>query len=350
MSEFAEHLQRWGPAFLREEAAGQQQQTVPGKNNPQEHVPRNDSRRENSPQKDSPRETVSRSEAESYTRQLARSHYENFPVVTWLLPRRLHQHFYNVYAFCRWADDLGDEVSDGNRSLQLLGWWRNELQRCFAGAADHPVFIALRETVREFSLPLKPFDDLISAFEQDQRVCEYETFAQLRDYCRRSADPVGRIVLHLCRSFNEENASLSDCICTGLQLTNFWQDVARDFEMGRVYLPAEDRERFGYRREDLQQRRTNGAFVRLMEFEVQRAREFLQAGLPLSAHLPGRLRIDIELFARGGLKVLDRIAAIGYGVWEHRPVLRKRHVFSLLIQALVRSLWRRRSAPSKPGR
>jgi len=294
--------------------------------------------------------TVTVSEAEAYTRRLAKSHYENFPVVTWLLPRKLHQHFYNVYAYCRWADDLGDEVGDCKRSLELLGWWRRELQGCYAGETRHPVFVALQQTISEFTIPRQPFDDLISAFEQDQSVREYETFAQLRDYCRRSADPVGRIVLHLCRRFNEENAALSDLICTGLQLTNFWQDVARDFDIGRVYLPEEDRLRFGYTRSDLEARVTNDAFVELMEFEVNRARRFLLEGLPLADRMPGRLRIDIELFARGGLLVLDRIAAIGYRVWERRPVLGKRHFLRLLFTALARSVWplRRPTSDRRP--
>lgn len=314
-------------------------------------------------------ESVSLAEAERYCRDLAKSHYENFPVATWLLPRRLHQHFYNVYAFCRWADDLGDEVGDPQQSLELLGWWRGELSRiaecdpAVAGgsvAADglsassngrprgmHPVFVALRTTIREFDVPLEPFHDLVSAFEQDQRVAEYDTFDQLHDYCRRSANPVGRIVLHLCGAFTADNAELSDAICTGLQLTNFWQDVARDFDMGRVYLPAEDCDRFGYSREQLYHRETNAAFVELMRFQVDRARRFLHDGLPLAERMRGRLRIDIELFARGGLLVLDRIEGIGYGVWHTRPVLRKRHFLGPVFKALIRSLWRiRRAKPN----
>ncbi|OYW19441.1 MAG: squalene synthase HpnC, partial [Planctomycetales bacterium 12-60-4] len=215
------------------------------------------------------------SEAEAYCRQLATSHYENFPLVSWLLPPQLHQHFYNVYAYCRWADDLGDEVGDTARSLELLGWWRAELDRCYAGDASHPVFVALKSTIAEFAIPRAPFSDLISAFEQDQHVREYDTFEQLRDYCRRSADPVGRIVLYLCRQFSEENAAWSDSICTGLQLANFWQDVARDYDIGRIYLPREDYERFGYARTDFDSRAETPAFLALMQFEVQRARTWL---------------------------------------------------------------------------
>jgi len=283
---------------------------------------------------------VTLAQAQAYCRDLARTHYENFPVVSWLLPRRLHQHFYNIYAYCRWADDLGDEVGDAARSLELLAWWRRELEACRAGAATHPVFVALAETLAEFAIPLDPFVDLISAFEQDQRVTEYETFVQLRDYCRRSADPVGRLVLYLCGAHTEQNVSWSDSICTGLQLANFWQDVSRDFDRGRVYLPREDRERFGYSREDLAARAETAEFVRLMEFEVGRARDFLIAGLPLAEELPFRMRIEVELFARGGLRILDRIAGIGYCVWRTRPVVTKRDFAGLFLRSFGRAVAR----------
>lgn len=288
---------------------------------------------------------VSLSDAESYCTKLATTHYENFPLVSWLLPKDLHQHFYNVYAYCRWSDDLGDEVGDRKRSLELLGWWRTELTACFAGECRHPVFVALSRTIEEFAIPAEPFEDLLSAFEQDQVVTEYETFAQLRDYCRRSADPVGRLVLYLCRQYETENVAWSDSICTGLQLANFWQDVNRDWDMGRIYLPNEDRERFGYSREDFEARRTTEAFPNLMRFEVDRAREFLEAGLPLIPRLPGRLQVDIELFALGGLKILERIERIGYRVWERRPVVTKWDAFQLFAGCLLRS-WKRRIFPS----
>jgi squalene synthase HpnC len=280
---------------------------------------------------------LSQPEAEAYTRALARSHYENFPVASWLLPRRLHQHFYNVYAFCRWADDLGDEVGDRAESLRLFAWWREELAACYRGETRHPVFVALRPTVEAFAIPSRPFEDLLSAFEQDQRVTEYETFEQLRDYCRRSADPVGRIVLHLCECVTEQNVVWSDSICTGLQLANMWQDVARDFDIGRVYLPREDRERFGYDRAMLEGRVTNSPFLDLMRFEVDRAKGLLNAGLPLADALPGHLQIDIELFARGGLAILTEVERIGYRVWDQRPVLSKAQFAKLATSCL----WRR---------
>lgn len=283
----------------------------------------------------------SRTAAEAYCKTLATSHYENFPLVSFLLPKSLHQHFYNVYAYCRWADDLGDEVHDPIKSLDYLKWWRDELESCYAGQFRHPVFVALKGTIDEFAIPKQPFEDLISAFEQDQVVSEYDTFKSLQDYCLRSANPVGRLVLYLCRAHTDQNVMWSDSICTGLQLANFWQDVARDYDIGRIYLPREDYERFGYRREDFDVRRTNPAFLQLMQFEVDRARTFLIDGLPLVTHLPGRLQIDIDLFARGGLKILERIERIGYRVWETRPKVTKWDAASLLLGAFWRRCWRR---------
>ena len=290
-------------------------------------------------------EPVSLRDAKAYTTSLARRHYENFPVVSWLLPRELHQHFYNVYAFCRWADDLGDEIGDTEQSLRLFGWWREQVADCYAGNTSHPVFVALRLTIEEFSIPGDLFLDLISAFEQDQRILEYESFEQLADYCTRSADPVGRLVLCLCRRYTEEAIVYSDSICTGLQLANFWQDVARDFEIGRVYLPAEDRERFGYTGEMLRSRVTNPEFLQLMEFEVQRAEEFLWNGFPLVAMMPGRLQVDIDLFIHGGLKILSQIRRIGFRVWDTRPKIGKLQFGVLALRCLFRAIgrsWSRR--------
>jgi len=295
---------------------------------------------------DSAARTWSLPEAEHYCRDLATSHYENFPLASWLLPRSLHQHFYNVYAFCRWADDLGDETGDPQLSLELLSWWRNELDACFLGDCRHPVFVALRPTLDRFHIPRQPFDDLISAFEQDQTVQEYQTCPQLLDYCTRSANPVGRIVLHLCGQTSEQHFLWSDSICTGLQLANFWQDVARDLDIGRIYLPAEDRVRYGVTRDDLLARRTTDGFPALMEELVTRARSLLISGLPLVEHLPGRLQVDIELFARGGLCILDRIRQIGYRVLDRRPVVTKRDAARLFVactgRAFLRSLRPRR--------
>lgn len=291
---------------------------------------------------------VSLPEAQVYCRRLATGHYENFPVVSFLLPRPLHQHFYNVYAWCRWADDLGDEVGDRARSLELLAWWREEIEACYAGRATHPVLVALAETISRFQIPRQPFLDLISAFEQDQRVLEYDSYGQLVDYCRRSADPVGRLVLYLCGQATPANFRWSDSICTGLQLANFWQDVARDYDMGRVYLPAEDRQRLGYTPEQLARRETNAAFLELMRFEVDRARQLLAPwsgpGQPELRVFPLRIQVDLELFARGGERILDRIEGIGYRVWETRPQVTKLDALRLLglciLHAAARSLRR----------
>jgi squalene synthase HpnC len=288
--------------------------------------------------------SLSLSEAETYTHRLATSHYENFPVVSRLLPRHLRQHFANVYAFCRWADDLGDETGDREQSLTLLAWWREQLRDCYAGRCVHPVFVALQETIHRYQIPIEPFDNLISAFEQDQHVTRYDTFEQLQDYCRRSADPVGRIVLYLCERHSERNVAWSDSICTGLQLTNFWQDVARDYDIGRVYLPGEDRLRFGYTDDALASRTTNAQFLELMRFQVERARQMLQAGLPLAAALPGRLGLCIDLFARGGLAVLNKIERQNYRVWEQRPKLSRFDLLRLTAGVSVNRLL----APFRP--
>src|SRR5580704_11685535 len=185
-------------------------------------------------------------ESSSYTHWLATHHYENFQVVSFLLPKRLHQDFYNVYAFCRWADDLGDEIGDTAESLRLLAWWREQLHAMYAGRASHPVFVALEDTARRHQLPMGLFDDLIKAFEQDQTVTRYQTFEDLFDYCRYSANPVGRLVLGLCGYRDEARQALSDATCTALQLANFWQDVIVDLEKDRVYLPLGLLEAHGY--------------------------------------------------------------------------------------------------------
>jgi squalene synthase HpnC len=279
-------------------------------------------------------------EARTYCRRLARTHYENFSVLSWSLPRPLRQHFANLYAWCRWADDLADEVGSNETSTELLQWWRDELAACYTGSPAHPVLVALRETIRQFDLSRQPFEDLLSAFEQDQRVTAYESFAELRDYCRRSANPVGRLVLALFNQAKSDLFDWSDSVCTGLQLANFWQDVARDADRGRVYLPRDECRRYGYSPEDLERRATNFAFRELMQFQVERARDFLWAGLPLVDRLGGRLGIVIEMFARGGLRILDRIEAIDYRVWETRPVIAKRELAAVACGCLARSTLR----------
>ncbi len=273
---------------------------------------------------------VSLNAARSYCARVARTHYENFAVASVLLPRRLVPHFHAVYAYCRWSDDLADETAGGQAALDLLAWWRGEL---LSAESRHPVMVALRETTRRFSVPAQPFLDLLTAFEQDQRVKRYATFAELLEYCRRSANPVGRVVLHLFECHDEKRAALADEVCTGLQLANFWQDVGRDFEKGRVYLPTEDRERFGYRGEDLASRRCTPAFAELMRFEVERTRGYFDRGSKLLPLVPRRVRVDVDLFIRGGRAVLDAIERQGYDVWARRPVVSKRRKVGLLLHA-----------------
>jgi squalene synthase HpnC len=276
--------------------------------------------------------------ARVYCGRLARGHYENFTVASALLPRPLLRHFHAVYAYCRWADDLADEASGGARALALLRWWREELLACYGGRPTHPVMVALQDTVRVFDIPPEPFLDLLFAFEQDQLVKHYRTHAQLLDYCKGSANPVGRLVLYLFRSFDPKRAALSDHVCTALQLANFWQDVARDYDIGRVYLPEEDRDRFGYGDDDLHARRFTPAFAELLRFEVDRTRDLFYRGFPLVERVPPAARADVELFVRGGLAILRKIEAQGYDVWRRRPVLAKWEKGTLLAGALWRRL------------
>ena len=275
-------------------------------------------------------------EAEAYTRWLATHHYENFHVASFLLPKRLHQDFYNVYSYCRWADDLGDEIGDPLESLRLLAWWRDQLHAMYGGESTHPVFVALRGTVARYSIPQEPFAHLIRAFEQDQTVTRYSSWEDLCGYCRYSANPVGRLVLYLCGYSDPQRQRLSDSTCTALQLANFWQDVTVDLEKDRVYIPLEVLERHGYPLEDLQARRITPAFRDVMREVVARAREFFLEGLPLSSMVDRRLALDIDLFSRGGMRVLDKIARQDYDVLSRRPAVSKTERAWLLLGSLAR--------------
>src|SRR5713226_6519809 len=273
--------------------------------------------------------------AQEYTRWLATHHYENFTVVSWLLPRRLHQHFYNIYAYCRWADDLGDEISDPGKALALLNEWDLELRDCYAGKPSHPVFIALRQTISALDIPIDPFSDLLIAFRKDQSVHRYATWEDVFVYCRYSANPVGRLVLYLCGYRDAERQRLSDSTCTALQLANFWQDVARDLDKDRIYIPLDLLAAHGLAAEDLLARRFDARYVALMKDLIARTRPLFAAGLPLARQVPPELRVDIELFSRGGLAVFDAIEAIGYNTLEHRPALSRAKQVRLLGRALV---------------
>jgi squalene synthase HpnC len=274
--------------------------------------------------------------ARAYCARVARAHYENFTVVSALLPRRLVRHFHAVYAYCRWSDDLADETAGGQQALDLIAWWRGELLSCYDGTPRHPVTVALRETIRRFAIPPRTFLALLIAFEQDQRVKRYDTFDRLLSYCNCSANPVGHLVLMLFECFDAERAALSNEVCTGLQLANFWQDVARDLAIGRVYLPEEDRRRFGYPDADLEAGRFTPAFAELMRFEVDRARGFFDRGEKLLPLLPREARVDVELFIRGGRAILRAIERISYDVWTRRPEVGKWEKSKLLLGAIAR--------------
>ncbi len=277
-------------------------------------------------------------EAREYCRRLARSHYENFSVASWFLPERLRQHFFNVYAYCRISDDLGDEVGDADVSLQLLDQWEAELNACYDGNPRHPVFVALAETVREFEVPKREFADLLTAFRQDQRVGSYETFTDLLGYCRYSANPVGHLVLYLCGYRDAERHKLSDYTCTALQLANFWQDVSADFQKGRIYLPLEDLRRFGVAETTIRDGENSAAFCEMMRFEVERARQWFAQGLPLVKKVDRKLAIDIELFSRGGQEILKAIERQKYAVLGRRPAISKARKLVLVARAALGKL------------
>ncbi|MFN0106849.1 MAG: squalene synthase HpnC [Bryobacteraceae bacterium] len=274
-------------------------------------------------------------ESLAYTRWMGTGHYENFHVVSFLLPKRLHQDFYNVYSFCRWADDLGDEIGDTADSLRLLHWWRGELERMYAGEASHPVFVALGPTVRKHALPIEPFANLITAFEHDQVVTRYGNWDEVFAYCVNSANPVGRLVLGLGGFRDAERYALSDATCTALQLANFWQDVSVDLEKDRVYLPLDLLARHGVPVEDLFARRFTAEFAAAMREACGVARELFVKGLALPPLLDRRLALDVTLFSRGGLYILDKIERQGYDVLTARPHITKGERVRLLLRAVL---------------
>jgi squalene synthase HpnC len=311
-----------------------------------------------------PKVAPSLADAQAYCKKLATSHYENFSVVTWFLPKHLHQHFFNVYAYCRISDDLGDEVGDTALSLRLLYEWEQELNATYLSMVEaapvdvrkdveklqaenitrnavsprHPVFIALRETIREFDIPRAPFANLLTAFRQDQTITRFETFHDVLDYCKNSANPVGHLVLYLCGYRDAERQRLSDYTCTALQLANFWQDVFVDYGKGRIYLPLESLRRFGVSEQDIAERRATPQFIELMKFEVARAREWFAKGLPLIKMVNRELALDVELFSRGGQEILNAIERQGYDVLKSRPAISKPKKLWLVLRAATGKL------------
>jgi squalene synthase HpnC len=278
-------------------------------------------------------------EARQYCAHLAHTHYENFSVASWFLPRRLRQHFFNLYAYCRISDDLGDEVGDTAASLELLDQWQRELDACYDGSPRHPVFVALAETVRQFDIPKHEFSDLLVAFRQDQTVTRFETFDDVLAYCHYSANPVGHLVLYLCGYRDAERQRLSDYTCTALQLANFWQDVSVDYAKGRVYLPLEDLRRFHVDETEIAQNQDTPAFRAMMKFEVERAREWFRQGLPLVGRVDRELAIDLDLFSRGGLEILNAIEQQDFAVLGNRPAISKSRKLALVAHAAMAKLF-----------
>ena len=281
--------------------------------------------------------------AQQFTKWLATHHYENFNVVSWLLPKELHQHFYNVYAYCRWADDLGDEIPDTARALELLDWWESELALCYEGKPSHPIFIALRQTILEKDIPKQPFADLLKAFRQDQTTKRYETWDAMIGYCLYSANPVGRLVLYLCGYRDLTRQLLSDATCTALQLANFWQDVSRDLEKGRIYVPLDVAAQHGVSENEIVNRQFSERYISLMKDLILRSRQLFEKGYPLAKMVDGRLSVDLEMFSRGGMAVLDAIETRGYDTLNHRPSIGKAKQVRLLGRAIVSHALSRRS-------
>jgi squalene synthase HpnC len=281
-------------------------------------------------------------EARAYCHRLATTHYENFHVASWFLPARLRPHFYSIYAYCRISDDLGDEVGNREQSLALLDLWGRELDACYQGEARHPVFIALAETIRICDIPQKPFADLLVAFRQDQNITRYQTMDDVLGYCKFSADPVGRLVLYACGYRDPERFQLSDYTCTALQLANFWQDVSSDYDRGRIYLPLQDMIHHGVDETLIAKRNPTPEFRDLLRYEVDYARQLFNRGLSLIAKVDRELALDLDLFSRGGLEILNAIEHRQYDVLTARPAISKSRKLRLLARAFSSKLWGRR--------
>ena len=268
--------------------------------------------------------------------QLTASHYENFSVASWLLPATKRPHFHAVYAFCRGVDNLGD-ASLGNRLAQL-DEWEKQTHLCYEGRPTHPYFVALAETVAKFSIPRELFLRLIEANRIDQRVSRYATFADLEHYCEYSATPVGRIVLYVLGHNSEDRFIASDATCTALQLANFWQDVTRDYEMGRIYIPLEDMERLNITEATIRNRQNTPQFKQLIRFEVEHTRALFAKGAALLRLVPGRFGLVLALFSRGGLQVLEAIKQQDYAVLGNRPTLTRWNFMTITTDVLFRKL------------
>jgi len=280
-------------------------------------------------------------QARAYCQRLAETHYENFHVATWFLPKALRPHFHAIYAYCRISDDLGDEVGSTAEALALLELWGEELDACYAGSARHPVFVALAETIKACAIPKEPFADLLVAFRRDQIVTRYATMDDVLAYCRYSANPVGRLVLYACGEAGqnqEERFRLSDATCTALQLANFWQDVKEDYARGRVYIPQHDMAAFGVTDATIAEGIATPEFRALLRSEVEYARALFDQGLPLIGMVNRDLALDLDLFSRGGLEILRAIELRDYDVLSARPAISKTTKASLALRAVTAKL------------
>ncbi len=275
-------------------------------------------------------------EAQAWCRHLATTHYENFHVATWFLPKRVRPHFESIYAFSRVADDLGDEVADTATALRLLGEWRAMLAECYERPelSMHPVFVALRQTIDATGVPRELFDDLISAFEMDQRLTHHDSMESLIHYSKYSANPVGRLVLWVSGFQDEERGLLSDKVCTALQLANFWQDVVEDWERGRRYIPADAMARFGVGDEMIAERRFTPEFRAMMKYLVEYAGAMLAEGGEIASRVDAELAVTLRLFEAGGRAALDGVIAQDYDVLKSRPSVSKGTKVRLLVGAL----------------
>ena len=274
-------------------------------------------------------------EARAWCKHLAETHYENFHVASWFLPKKLRPHFHAIYAYCRVSDDLGDETGNREQSLALLDQWNEELDACYDGKARHPVFVALAETIRACNIPKEPFADLLTAFKQDQVVTRFRTMDEVLAYCRYSANPVGRLVLYVCGYTDPERFRLSDMTCSALQLANFWQDVASDYQQrDRIYLPQDAMARFGVTEETIAAGQPTPEFRALLKDQVAYARSLFEAGLPLIGMVDSELALDLDLFSRGGLEILNAIEQRNYDVLSVRPAISKATKIALALRAV----------------
>lgn len=279
--------------------------------------------------------SMSREQSFEYCKNLALSHYENFSVASCLLPADLRQHFFNVYAYCRWSDDLADETGSTDEAKELLAWWKDSLHQCFRGRSVHPVFVALEQTIAAYHIPAAPFEDLISAFTQDQFVRRYETDSQILDYCSRSANPVGRILLFLGKCSDQQNIAWSDSICTGLQIANFCQDIRLDAQRGRFYLPESRQIQHGIVQQDIADGTKIEALKQCLSEWCTEARTHLVRGLPLVTTTPRWLARDVQLFVRGGLAILDNLARSQFDAWNRQITVTKSQKLTLLIRSML---------------